>query len=119
MPGWVPGRERQPWKAASKKGGAFEDSRHARVRPSFPNHASVILALWPSEVGYKWAVPIKACHPCIDGLSGATHACHVPMYPRTQVPRHLGCFCLAGRSQGREGLSLMPILWTSDGYQFN
>lgn len=102
MPGWVPGRERQPWKAASKKGGAFEDSRHARVRPSFPNHASVILALWPSEVGYKWAVPIKACHPCIDGLSGATHACHVPMYPRTQVPGTLAVFVwLAVRRVGR------------------
>lgn len=93
--------------------GAFEDSRHARVRPSFSQPRLCDPCARPSEVGYKWAVPIKACHPCINGLSGATHACHVPTYPRThvptyrtRVPRHLGCFCLAGRSLAGSGGSV-------------
>lgn len=107
MPGWVSATERQPWKAASKKGGASRNSRHARVRPSFPNHASVIpvapgLARWATSGLFQLkpatpastalaVLPMPAMSPCT----------HVPRYPGT-----LAVFVwLAVRRVGRGSLT--------------
>lgn len=104
MPGWTSATQRQTWKAASKKGGAFEDSRHARVRPSFPNHASASVILAPGLA--RWATSglfqLKPATP----VSTALAVLPMPaMSPCTHVLRYPGTLAvlvwLAVRRAGR------------------
>lgn len=80
-------RERQTLEGC-KKGGAFEDSRHARVRPSFPNHASVILAPGLARWATSGLFQLKPATPASTALAvlpmPAMSPCtHVLRYPGT------------------------------------
>lgn len=68
--------------------GAFEDSRHARVRPSFPNLAAVILAPGLARWATSGLFQLKPATPASTALAvlpmPAMSPCtHVLRYPGT------------------------------------
>jgi hypothetical protein len=102
-------RERQPWKAAGKGGGSKKlqarQGTSVFSQPRLSRSLHLAMARWAASGLFQ----LKPATPASTALAVLPMPAMFPLYPRTHVlryPGHLGCSCLAGRSQGREGLSL-------------